>query len=384
MAGTIRKIAKKFFIISNIVLTAFIAVACLVPWLSPGTYWWSAILGLGMPVMIGVQLIFLVFWLIARSRWAWLPVVSILLSFQQIAAFFAFGTSSWKEEKIEGNIRVMTWNVSRWDEYNKKKKGGVSYRDVMLDVVRKQDADILCFQEFFEARIPKKYDPNIVEFTKKMGYPYYYFAIEQVMYSGTYMIGNIIFSRFPIIDSGMVRIGKGRRHENMAFCDVDINGKKLRVVNTHLQSVLFDEGDYRGIDNIGASKQETLQASKTILSKLKRAYYYRSLQADTIRLELDKSPYPILLSGDFNDVPTSYTYFIIKKDMKDAFLERGSGIGRTFVKISPTLRIDFILTDPSIKIEQYKRPEIFYSDHYPQVVDISLEELVAPSTQDPN
>lgn len=375
MAGTIRKIAKKFFIISNIVLTGFIAVACLVPWLNPGTHWWSAILGLGMPVMIGVQVIFLVFWLIARSRWAWLPVVSILLSFQQIAAFFAFGTSSWKEEKKEGNIRVMTWNVSRWDEYNKHSKVGASYRNIMLDLVEMQNADILCFQEFFESKMPARYDPTIIEFTRRMGYPHYYFAVEQRLYNGEYLSGNMIFSRYPIVDSGMIKLDFSNRRENLAFADIKVGEKIVRVVNTHLQSVLFNEGDYKGIDNIGSNKDETLRASKTILSKLKRAYYFRALQADTIRLELDKSPYPVILSGDFNDVPTSYTYFKIKKQMKDAFLTKGSGIGRTFRMISPTLRIDFILADPRIRVEQYRRLTVPYSDHYPQVVDLNLADL---------
>ena len=383
MAGTIRKIAKKFFIVSNIVLTVFVAIACLVPWLNPGTYWWSAILGLGMPIMLAVQVIFLVFWLIARSRWAWLPVVSILISFQQIAAFFAFGTSSWKEEKKEGNIRVMTWNVSRWDEYNRKKRGGVSYRDVMLDVVRKQDADILCFQEFFESKMKKRYDPNIVEFTRKMGYPYHYFAVEQKIYSGDYLIGNIIFSRYPIIDSGKVQLGESKRVENMAFADVLINGKTIRIMTTHLQSVLFNEGDYRGIDNIGNSKEETLRASKTILSKLRRAYYYRGLQADKLKGEMDKSPYPIILTGDFNDVPTSYTYFTLRGKKKDAFLEKGGGIGRTFRMISPTLRIDFMLADPAIKVEQFKRPTVHYSDHYPQIADLNIDALIQSQPKDP-
>ena len=56
--------------------------------------------------------------------------------------------------------------------------------------------------------------------------------------------------------------------------------------------------------------------------------------------------------------------------MKDAFLEEGFGIGRTFSSLSPTLRIDYIFADSHFRVGQFKRIARNYSDHYMLVADI--------------
>ncbi|MGN6246740.1 MAG: endonuclease/exonuclease/phosphatase family protein [Ginsengibacter sp.] len=85
---------------------------------------------------------------------------------------------------------------------------------------------------------------------------------------------------------------------------------------------------------------------------------------------MEKSPYPVILTGDFNDVPNSNTYFTISKNMQDVFLKKGSFIGRTFRFISPTLRIDYILADKSFKVNQMRIIHVSYSDHYPVEADL--------------
>ena len=59
--------------------------------------------------------------------------------------------------------------------------------------------------------------------------------------------------------------------------------------------------------------------------------------------------------------------------MQDAFLKKGTGIGRTFSGLSPTLRIDFIFADNAIKIKQFRRVTKKYSDHYMLVADVELK-----------
>jgi endonuclease/exonuclease/phosphatase family metal-dependent hydrolase len=94
------------------------------------------------------------------------------------------------------------------------------------------------------------------------------------------------------------------------------------------------------------------------------------MQADIIDQVRNNSPYPVVLTGDLNDVPNSYTYFKVRGSFKDAFLEKGYGIGRTFRSLSPTLRIDYIFTDPRFSVVQFKREKKDYSDHYMIVTDI--------------
>jgi endonuclease/exonuclease/phosphatase family metal-dependent hydrolase len=87
---------------------------------------------------------------------------------------------------------------------------------------------------------------------------------------------------------------------------------------------------------------------------------------------MQDSPYPNLFCGDLNDVPNSYAYFQVKGKMQDAFLKKGFGIGRTFSALSPTLRIDYIMADPTFRIRQFKRIVKEYSDHYMLVADVGL------------
>ncbi len=58
---------------------------------------------------------------------------------------------------------------------------------------------------------------------------------------------------------------------------------------------------------------------------------------------MDSSPFPILVCGDFNDLPNSYAYQKIAKGLEDSFLKKGNGIGSTFIGKIPFLRIDYIL-----------------------------------------
>jgi len=115
-----------------------------------------------------------------------------------------------------------------------------------------------------------------------------------------------------------------------------------------------------------------LEASRSIIKKLKTAYAARGDQADLVRQQLDQSPYPAIVCGDFNDVPNSYTYFRIRGDRQDAYSTRGFGIGRTYVHISPTLRIDYIMTSRDFNILQCSKFPLPYSDHHPVITDIQL------------
>jgi endonuclease/exonuclease/phosphatase family metal-dependent hydrolase len=95
----------------------------------------------------------------------------------------------------------------------------------------------------------------------------------------------------------------------------------------------------------------------------------RSVQSNSVREEIDKSPYPVIVCGDFNDVPNSYAYCKIGDGLQNAFVEKGLGFGRTFSGISPTLRIDNIFLDKKFTIDQFTRVSKKLSDHFPIIAD---------------
>ena len=146
----------------------------------------------------------------------------------------------------------------------------------------------------------------------------------------------------------------------------------IRIFTTHLQSVLFGSKEYHDIEIIKNVDDSIVDASRSIVRKLRDAFRRRGDQARQVRAQLDSSPYPAFITGDFNDVPNSYTYFTIRGGWQDAWLQKGFGIGRTYKNISPTLRIDYILPDSRLKVLQCEGVYTPWSDHNPVEADLQL------------
>jgi endonuclease/exonuclease/phosphatase family metal-dependent hydrolase len=124
-------------------------------------------------------------------------------------------------------------------------------------------------------------------------------------------------------------------------------------------------------------KETIVENSRGIFSKLKRGLILRSTQADIVQQTIHKSLHPYVMTGDFNEVPNSYTYNTIRGSLQDAFLKKEFGIGRTYSGLSPTLRIDYILPSNDFSVIQFDRIERNYSDHYMLVSDLKLKTVPA-------
>ncbi len=379
MTPVLRKFSKRVLIFLNICTIAFFLLASLAAYINPGKYWIIGMLGVGFIFFLAGTLVFFLFWLFMRSRWAWLSLVALVLSWPQTNAVFGFHFFSRfdKAARPPGSLRILQWNVTSWDEINKTRKNGVTYRKAMFDYIEEQDADVLCFQEFFESKNPVYFDYNIDYIKNKLHYPYHYFAVD-ASWKGV-QLGVAVFSRFPITDSARWRYQPVSRKtgESLVRVTLDMNGQKVNVFTTHLQSFLFKGQDYQNIEILKRpedNKDKLVEASKGIMYKFRSAYKARPPQAELVREKLEESEYPSIITGDFNDVPNSYTYFTVKGDYQDAFVKKSHGLGRTFYFISPTLRIDYILADKRFEILQYKRDLKPYSDHYPVVADVMIVE----------
>lgn len=366
-----KKIVHNIFITLNISVVFIYLLACLVPYLNAGKFWFIAILGLVFPILFVVVLLFIIGGFIMRSRWSLLSLAALAVSWQQLSVAFAWQTKqSFSIVKTSNNLRILSWNVSSWDEYNKQSSGGTSYKQLMLEEVKNSQADVLCFQEFFESKDTAAFDPNISEL-QKMGYPYHYYTASDAWFHNA-EYGIVIFSKYPIVNTGIFDFKDPDYVQPVIYADIQVNNKTIRVFTIHLQSVRFGKEEYQSLNQMKHSEKDGFKDSRTIVSKLKKGYEARSQQADIVNDYVKKSPYPVILCGDFNDVPNSYTYFTVKGNMQDAFLKKGSGIGRTFRFISPTLRIDFIFADKKFTINQYHRITVPYSDHYGNIADIGF------------
>lgn len=365
-----RRISNRVLLTINVVSVLVFLLACINPGINPQSLPLVSLIGLAFPFLLLIVLAFLIWWIFVKRKWALISGIAIILGGGQIFNFFAINFwSDFKEAKKENHIRIASWNVARFVEMIRNNNKGSQTRYKMLQQIKQVNADILCMQEFSSSINPDWYN-NIVAVSKGLGYPYYYFSHD---WDGDRLFnGSVIFSRFPIADTGLVRYPRPTLPEALVFVDIKKGQDKIRVYTTHLQSNQFRPDDISKIEELKGGKGILGNAS-TIFRKLSVAIEHRGIQADVVQDVTSNSPYPVILCGDFNDVPNSYVYNTVKGDLQDAFLQKGSGIGRTYNSISPTLRIDYLLVDKQFKIDQFKRVTTNYSDHYMIVADVQMK-----------
>ena len=129
----------------------------------------------------------------------------------------------------------------------------------------------------------------------------------------------------------------------------------MRLYNIHLQSL----GILPSVDFLQSSGTERIK------KKISSGFVQQEDQIAEVLKHKNSSPYPVVLAGDFNNTSFSYIYRKLKKDMNDAFLEKGNGVGRTFSFVSYPMRIDYILTDPKFEVVKFHTLDETFSDHYP-------------------
>ena len=371
MASKFRIFTRRVLIFANTIVVIVFLLSCLAPFLNPQKWWIITFLGLAFPFLLVIVIFFFAGWLIIlKPRLALISGIALLLSYKSISVFFAFNSpGGFKYKKEPGSIRVVTWNVARFIELKRNNNKGSVTRLKMMELIKEQDADVLCLQEFHTS-VDSAYYNNIVP-VQQMGYPFFYFSFDED--GDNHYYSSIIFSRYPIVDSGMIRYPRPTLPDALIHADIKVGEDTLRFYTTHLQSLQLGKKDYDRISKIRSGEDSLVANSRSILGKIKKGFTYRSLQANVIDEVLGDSPHPVILCADLNDVPTSYTYFTIRRNMQDAFLKKGFGIGRTFSGLSPTLRIDYIFTDKHFTIKQFNRVVKRYSDHYMLVADLQLK-----------
>ncbi len=369
MAGK-TSLFRSILILLNVGVIVAYLITCLSPYANTGEDWFLAFPGLIFPLIFFALVFFIVLWIFLKSKWRWISLIALLLGLQQIIAAFAFHIpGKFSPEKKSNTLRVLQWNLSGWGRGSSNGNNDKNYKSLMMDLIRDQNADVLCFEEFYDHINPRNFEPNISNLIN-MGYSYHYFVATESS-KNNYESGIAIFSRLPMIDSASYSFNdNATRGEHLIYADIKVEEKTLRIFATHLQSVHFHEKEYESLSRMKYGHESGFRDSRTIVSKLKRGYESRYKQAVLVSQKIKESPYLSFICGDFNDVPNSSTYFKIKGNFQDAFLQKGFFIGRTFRYISPTLRIDYILADRQFKVTQFQRIKVPYSDHYPVEADL--------------
>ncbi len=365
----LRRFTKKILIFTNSLIAIFFLAGAYVKYFSPANWWFLGLFTLFLPYLILVLVIFFVVWLFAKPLWSSISVVAILLGWHAVTNVFPPNFfSSFSVQKSPGNIRVMSWNVEQFNIQHHKDHPEMKQQ--MLDLINKYDPDIACFQEAVTGDKKKgiNYFPDIQKALHFNDFFYSYNVKDD--FDSYHHFGIMIFSKLPIITKQTIVNYPNDYNSAFQYIDVLSGNDTFRIFNVHLQSLKFTKENLSYLEKAGVKSDSNITESKSIISKIKTGFLKRATQADFIKDEVDLSPYPVIVCGDFNDVPNSYAYETIGAGLQNAFVEKGSGIARTFSSISPTLRIDNIFADKKFKVAQFLRVKKLLSDHFPILADL--------------
>lgn len=341
----------------------FLVFTAVSPFINP-TYFFPAFLtGLCFPAVFALGIIFSLLYLFFNWKHSLLLILTLGLNYTNIRNFIRFSgsdepnPSEWREE---GRFKIMSYNVLLFGYYQNRET-----REQLLAFLKDQDADILCFQEYFER--PEANFP-VSGILRKYGYRYSTLPLcKKKPFSG-----NVIFSKHPIVNQG---IADSLTQLDAVYADIRIGNQKVRVYSIHLESYRFDHMDQQFVTQM---TQETHDldyykgGALRMMSKMKRASSVRIRQIDHLmeffqKEESDENAIRnIILCGDMNDQPVSYTYrSFTRKGLTDAFVQKGKGLGQTYEGIYPSYRIDYILHQGKTECLYFNTHKVDYSDHRP-------------------
>jgi endonuclease/exonuclease/phosphatase family metal-dependent hydrolase len=356
----------RVFWILNIAAVIGLIFSYMASRISPDDIWWLALFGLGFGTLFVLNLGFIVLWRWRKSRKYLLSLVICVLGVGKIFDIAEPSIFRAKAPDLSRNIepvKLMSFNVRLFDLYNWFHSDET--RGKIFNFLREENPDIVCFQEFYTNNRKKPALNNKDALTRVLQAPYSHIEYTVSMH-GTDYFGIATYSKYPIIRRGAHHFKK-KGGNVFIYSDIKIGEDTIRVFNVHLESIRFRKEDYKFIENLGKDEveQDELTGGLNILRRLKHAYQKRAQQVDLIYDEIRKSPYRVIVCGDFNDTPSSYAVHTLAKDLKDAFRESGVGFGKTYSGPFPSFRIDYIFHDKKIKSFDFSTHHGELSDHYP-------------------
>ncbi len=330
--------------------------------------------GLLFPYLLILNFIVTVIWLVVDFTWALIPVIVILLNVNNIDKHFQLrGTE--KPEVCANCLKVMSYNAKAFNIYDKNQK---SLNKQFIHFLQNEKPDILCIQEYSYDNSGKSGFSSTEEIinalnvkdnerTHKILLPY--------KNKLGYQFGMAIFSKYRIVEGGFVETSDSSSNKSM-YVDIRFNSDTIRIYNIHLASMHLDSTDYETGKAIWAGSYDSTFNNKAqkLSNKISLAYVLRQHQAKTVHEHISECPYPVILCGDFNDSPASFSYNKLMHGLKDAFRCSGKGTGTTYIgKDFPSYRIDYIAHDKQFNDFQYTVcKELTVSDHYPIYTYISI------------
>lgn len=360
-----RTFGKKLFLYFNLLVSFLFLYP---QFFTPASFIWvNGFLGLIAPYLIIIEILSCIFWLIAKPIMSLLPLATIVLGWQVVWSVFAWHPGTpFALKKKENILRVLSWNVKGFNGITNASNLKLRSEDMAYSI-QKWNPDIICLQEYNTNERPDDIANHANYFSKK--YPYNFFSKDFQVAQNDYFSGSIIFSKYKILSAERISFTNG----SLITAIILKGDDTIQIFTTHLASFRFKQNDFDAMDQSSVANSISLNGKKGMFRKMRAAFMQRAIEAELVKENLAKTNYPAIITGDFNDVPGSYTYKTIKGNWQDAFLEKGFGVGASFLGLSPTLRIDYILANSPWEVRGWESIDENLSDHHMIMADLVLK-----------
>ncbi|MBN1109115.1 MAG: endonuclease/exonuclease/phosphatase family protein [Bacteroidales bacterium] len=350
-----KKLVYKGLLGVNILLALALLFSYLAVHIIPEKFALPALFGLAYPYLLLINIMLALTWAVLLRPEALISVAVIIAGVNHLSNFIRIDKP---DQSTEGTFKVTSYNVRLFNIYESNTSGS---ERMIIAFLKEQKPDIICLQEFYMKGDPKEKDSRI---RSALGKNYHSHMKLTAMRTNSYY-GIVTYSRFPIINRGQI-VHPGSSGLTI-FTDVVIENDTFRIFNNHLQSFRLRSMEKSFVEEMaGSSDNEALETMKNLSVSLRRAFIRRAGQADVVKGQINRSPYPVIIAGDFNDTPVSYTYRRMRGDLNDAFVSSGYGAGFTYRGYYPANRIDYIIyDDKSLESRNFEITKVRYSDHYP-------------------
>jgi endonuclease/exonuclease/phosphatase family metal-dependent hydrolase len=353
---SLRKLLYRVFLSLNILLAFALVLSYLAVHINPDSFAFPALFGLAYPYLLLINLFFAIIWIVALRFEALISVLVIAAGLTHLSNYIKFHKPSGDKT---GTFRVQSYNL-RLFNYFETRKNSISEKKI-LELLKNEQSDIICLQELYIMG-----NPELKEQAIKAALGGKYYSHYKVISTGkNRYYGIATLTKYPIISRGDII----HTHSSSLsiYSDIIVGGDTMRVFNNHLQSFHLRRMERTFLNELTAASEdkETLTEIRSISSSLRKGFIRRASQAQAVKSKINVSPYPVIVAGDFNDTPVSYSYRTIRKGLYDAFVSSGYGAGFTYKGNYPPNRIDYILYDNALECRQFDIVKVKYSDHYP-------------------
>lgn len=361
-----KKLLTKILIALNVIIILGMLVTGFAFYLTPVTWGWLAEAGYGYGIPLILNLVMIAVWVFFRLRYVFIPLLGMVVCYYPTMSFCPINMSQTAPEDC---IKVMSYNTLSFGAPGDP-ENGISPNDarrMMIEYIKAQNCDIVCLQE---ATLWPGREEEIREGIQDQ-LPH----IDTIMSKRENTV--TIFSRYPIVRKERIEY-ESQGNVSGAFT-VLVNGKEVVVVNNHLETNALSPEEKESFSTVvhgEHGKKAIARESKFILSKLTNAAKKRAPQAEAvasfIRMHKNK---PLIVCGDFNDIPLSYAHYTIARDITDCYTATGLGTGVSYNKNSMPVRIDNIMCSEHFTPYDCKvQTDITLSDHYPITCLLKLSE----------